>query len=154
MRLIRYITLFVALGLMAGCGGSTNKAGKSFSAISTMVVQNNSGDFLLTPQAVTIDLGSMHYWRLQVQAHDSTCSRHSIGLAVKQITNPEDAKYLDTSKGTVAGGISLSSGCTGGNFTAQLVGGNYFLTVDGQPTPVTITVNSGNPSPPTTAKVP
>jgi len=151
MRLIKIIAMLVAAGLLAGCSGGSGNS-KDFSAISTTIIQDNVGNYTLARQTVAIDLGSLHYWRLQVVGHDSTCTSHTIGLGAKQIADPSSVKYLDTSHGITVGDVTFSSGCSGGNFTTQLVAGSYFLTVDGQPTPVTITVAGGNPSAPTTTK--
>lgn len=152
MRLIAKIMIStLVLGFLSGCGGASSKSGGSnFSAVSVAVIQNDGGEFTLSHQAVTISLGKLNYWRLRVKAHDETCSGHDIDLAVKQIDDPASARYLDTSHGTSVGGEGNFDSCVNGSFTAQLVAGSYFLTIDGKPTPVTIKVQVGKPTSSTT----
>lgn len=142
-RQISALTTLALVIILAACGGGGS--GSHYSSIDVTV--NTLGDNqLTTPQHVTVHLGALSSWKLRVKTVNLTGSSIQIDLAVKQITDPADAKELNTSDGTNVEGYLCS--CNG-SFTSQLVAGSYYLTIDGQAAPVTIDVLSGTESPTT-----
>lgn len=138
MKHLKSMSALLAIALLLS--GCSLTVGDSNSPTMNVVIPS-AGIEKVATQHATLEADADGSARLQlIVANSDYCHDYNVTIGIKSITGQVTGGDLDVTDGDVAGSNCTVGDASDAELDVKLVPGEYFIAIDGEATPVTITV--------------